>query len=216
MTLIRLVDKIINLYRFILTRKNLIKRFLVEILFVALLLFACYAPRKLEPTVVRSEILTVEKKYDSVSYLLKILEKKDSTNTDMLRHLPSLQPLRSKDIVAVSTQYGMRTNKSYGVIRFHDGIDFAAKRGTPIHAAGDGIVIDSDIDEYYGNHVQIDHGNGYVTFYGHMDTRNVVNGQKVLRDDVIGTVGSSGISTGYHVHFKISYKGTPINPIIFK
>jgi murein DD-endopeptidase MepM/ murein hydrolase activator NlpD len=162
-------------------------------------------------------VLNVEKKKnDSINYLLKMVEKKDSINIAELRRQPTLQPIQGKDIVAISTKYGMRTNKEYGMVRFHNGIDFAAKKGTPVFADGDGIIIDSNFDNGYGNHIQIDHQNGYITFYGHLNSRNVINGQKVMRGDTIGTVGSTGISTGYHLHYNITYKGNPINPNIYK
>jgi murein DD-endopeptidase MepM/ murein hydrolase activator NlpD len=215
MILIRLIDKICGLYYFILKHNKFLKRFLFEILIVTLLLFACYTPKEISETVIlKSQFMVVEK--DSINYLLRILEKKDSTNTSMLRHLPSLQPIRGKDIVAISTRYGMRVNNEYGMSRFHDGIDFAANRGTPIFADGDGVIIDSNFDNGYGHHVQIDHQNGYVSFYGHMNSRKVINGQTVSRGDTIGTVGSTGVSTGFHLHYKVSYNGTPVNPSIFK
>ena len=217
MIFIRLIDKIYGSYYFILKHSKFLKRFLIEILIVTFVLFACYAPVEVgETVIIKSQLMTVEKEKDSINYLLKMVEKKDSINIAELRRQPTLQPIQGKDIVAISTKYGMRTNKEYGMVRFHDGIDFAAHKGTPVFADGDGVIIDSDFDEYYGNHVQIDHQNGYVTFYGHMNSRKVVNGQMVLRGDTIGTVGSTGVSTGFHLHYKVSYNGTPVNPSIFK
>lgn len=216
MILIQIIDIIYKTYSFIIRHKKHIQRYAIEILIIILLSFACYSPKELTQTaVLKSHIMTLENEKDSISYLLKILQKKDSINISILRHRPSLQPIKSNQIVAISTQYGMRTDKTYGMIRFHDGVDFAAQRGTPVYADGDGIISDSGYDNAYGNHIQIDHQNGFSTFYGHLNTRKVEIGQNVMRGDTIGTVGSTGVSTGFHLHYRITYKGTPINPVIF-
>jgi len=217
MIFIQLIDKIYELYYFILRHGKILKRYLIEILIVIFVLFACYAPQQTSETIIlKSRLMTIEKEKDSINYLLKLAEKRDSISLSELRHRPSLQPIQGKDIVAISTKYGMRVNNEYGMSRFHDGIDFAANRGTPIFADGDGVIIDSNFDNGYGHHVQIDHQNGYVSFYGHMNSRKVINGQTVSRGDTIGTVGSTGVSTGFHLHYKVSYNGTPVNPSIFK
>jgi len=214
MILIRLFDKIIDTYYFLLKYKKCFTRFSIEI-FIVVIVLACYASRDTKTLVViKPEKLMIEKKNDN--YLLKILEKKDSINTDQLRHYPSLQPIQGKDIMAISTKYGMITNAKYGMSQFHNGMDFAARKGTLIYASGDGVVINSNFDNANGNYIRIDHKNGYITFYGHMNTINVIKGQKVLRGEIIGTVGNSGISTGYHLHYAITYKGNTINPNIFR
>jgi murein DD-endopeptidase MepM/ murein hydrolase activator NlpD len=215
MLLIRLFDIIIDIYYFFQKHKKRFTCFSIEIIIVVILI-ACYASKDTKSPILKSKILNVEKKNDSINYLLKMAERRDSINIVELRRLPSLQPIPGKNIIAISTRYGTRTNAAYGMVRFHDGIDFAARKGTPIYADGDGIIIDSDFDNGYGNHIQIDHENGYITFYGHMNSRKVIKGQRVMRGDTIGTVGSTGVSTGYHLHYKISYKGRPVNPSIFQ
>jgi len=216
MTIIRLLDKVYWLYcKLVSIHKKSFAQLSLEIIIIVLL-FACYVPRDTQYSILKSEIVTVKKTNDTINYLLKMVRIKDSINITQLRHRPSLQPIRGQDIVAISTTYGMKTNVKYGMVRFHNGIDFAAKRGTPVYSAGDGIIIDSGSDNGYGNHIEIDHKNGYVTFYGHLDTRKVITEQEVLRGDTIGTVGSTGISTGYHLHYKITYKGKSINPNIFQ
>jgi len=215
MTLIRLFDKIINIYYFFQKHKKHLTCFSIEIIIVSILI-ACYALRDADFISAKSEILYIEKKNDTINYLLKIAEKTDSINITELRRQPTLQPLQGKSIIAISARYGMRTDTTYGMSRFHNGIDFAAQKGTPVFAAGDGVVIDSDFDNGYGNHIEIDHQNGYTTFYGHMNSRKVIINQKVMRGDTIGTVGSTGISTGYHLHYKMTYKGVSVNPNIFQ
>lgn len=215
MTFIRLLDYIIDIYYFSQKHKKRFTCFSIEIIIISILI-ACYTLRDSDFTTAKSEVLKAEKKIDTVNYLLKIAEKKDSVNIIELRRQPSLQPLQGKSIIAISTRYGMRIDTTYGMSRFHNGIDFAAQKGTPVFAAGDGIIIDSDFDNGYGNHVEIDHQNGYITFYGHMNSRKVITGQKVMRGDTIGTVGSTGISTGFHLHYKMTYNGISVNPNIFQ
>ncbi|WP_082771857.1 M23 family metallopeptidase [Actinoplanes sp. TFC3] len=96
--------------------------------------------------------------------------------------------------------------------RLHAGVDIATAEGTPIRAAGAGIVVTAGPAEGYGNAVLIDHGNGYLTHYGHMSAITVTAGQHVKVGDHIGNEGSTGHSTGPHLHFEV-HKGTYKNPI---
>ncbi|MHB8718690.1 MAG: murein hydrolase activator EnvC family protein [Candidatus Dormibacteria bacterium] len=96
---------------------------------------------------------------------------------------------------------------------FHSGIDIAAACGTDVAAADAGIAHTYVSDYGYGNHILIDHGNGWVTLYGHLAAFNVGDGQTVQRGQVVGFEGSSGNSTGCHVHFEIDHYGTPQNPM---
>ncbi|GAA2595553.1 hypothetical protein GCM10010435_88200 [Winogradskya consettensis] len=96
--------------------------------------------------------------------------------------------------------------------RLHAGVDLAAPSGTPIRAAGAGVVVSAGPADGYGNAVLIDHGNGYLTHYGHMSVITVVAGQQVKVGDQIGNEGSTGHSTGPHLHFEV-HKGTYKNPI---
>jgi murein DD-endopeptidase MepM/ murein hydrolase activator NlpD len=96
--------------------------------------------------------------------------------------------------------------------RLHAGVDLAASSGTPIRAAGTGVVVAAGMADGYGNAVLIDHGNGYLTHYGHMSAITVTVGQHVQAGDQIGNEGSTGHSTGPHLHFEV-HKGTYKNPI---
>jgi murein DD-endopeptidase MepM/ murein hydrolase activator NlpD len=97
----------------------------------------------------------------------------------------------------------------------HRGLDLAAARGTPIHAAADGVVLCSDTFGRYGNRVVLLHGEGFATLYGHNSKNLVTKGQKVKRGQTIAEVGSTGRSTGPHVHFEVRYLGIATNPRAF-
>ena len=99
----------------------------------------------------------------------------------------------------------------------HTGVDIAGSgiRGKAILAANSGKVLKAGYNTAYGNYVVIDHGGGYSTLYGHADSLNVKVGQSVSRGDTIGYVGSTGYSTGPHLHFEIIQNGTYLNPLSF-
>ena len=97
----------------------------------------------------------------------------------------------------------------------HTGTDFAAHTGTPIYATGDGTVKLSGREGGYGNVVVINHGYGYETLYAHMSKVKAKRGQKVKRGDIIGYVGSTGLSTGPHLHYEIHKDGKPIDPVSY-
>lgn len=113
----------------------------------------------------------------------------------------------------VSSEYGPRESPTPGGSTFHEGIDFGIASGTPIPAAGSGTVVLAGVNGGYGNCVIIDHGNGLRTLYGHMrDTPSVSAGSPVARGQIIGLVGSTGISSGAHLHLEVHVNGTPVNP----
>ena len=121
---------------------------------------------------------------------------------------PSIWPARGD----VSSPYGMRWNGS----DFHPGIDIANDMGTPIVATADGVVTTAGWnDGGYGNMVDIDHGNGIMTRYGHAMQVAVVAGQHVRRGQVIAYMGSTGFSTGPHVHYEVRINGQPVNPAAY-
>lgn len=131
---------------------------------------------------------------------------------DRLQHIPSIQPVANKDLSKMASGYGTRIDPIYGTIRFHAGMDFAAKTGTDIYATGNGTVTHADWKQGYGMCVIINHGFGYETLYAHMDAHNVRMGQKVVRGEKIGEVGNTGKSTGSHLHYEVRVKGQPDNP----
>ena len=112
----------------------------------------------------------------------------------------------------VSSKWGYRTHPIFGTQKFHAGIDIAVSAGEPIYAAASGTVVTAVYSSSYGNYVMIDHGNGYYTLYAHMTQYIVTNGQSVSQGDVIGYVGSTGWSTGPHLHYEVRVNGSTIDP----
>ena len=165
-------------------------------------------------TTERLDILTKElviqsKSLDEIELLAKNKE-------SLLSSIPSIQPVNSSDLRRMASGYGYRIDPFTKARRMHFGMDFSAKRGTPIYATGDGTVSRADSRAAgFGKHVRIDHGFGYVSIYAHMDRYVVVKGDKVKRGDLIGYVGSSGRSVAPHLHYEIVKDGVKINPINF-
>ncbi len=112
----------------------------------------------------------------------------------------------------VTSEYGWRIHPIYGTKRLHAGIDLGAMTGTPIVASAGGTVIQAGVYGGYGNTVIISHGNGISTLYAHQSKIEASNGDRVERGDVIGYVGSTGNSTGPHLHFEIRVSGDAVNP----
>ncbi|MGC9197767.1 MAG: M23 family metallopeptidase [Acidobacteriaceae bacterium] len=95
---------------------------------------------------------------------------------------------------------------------FHKGVDIGGVNGMPVHAPADGRVIKASMGNGYGREIEIDHGNGIVTLYGHLSGYNVVVGESVVKGQVIGYVGHSGRATGSHLHYEVQVRGVPVNP----
>ena len=141
----------------------------------------------------------------------KLMESFESYRIQMdlyLSNFPTLWPVSGK----ISSGFGWRRGPFGGGNEHHDGIDIPARTGTHIHAAGGGTVTFSGWRNGHGNTVIIDHGDGMSTLYAH-NSRNIVTvGQRVSRGDVIAHVGSTGRSTGPHLHFEVHVNGRPVNP----
>jgi murein DD-endopeptidase MepM/ murein hydrolase activator NlpD len=159
------------------------------------------------------------KKYDELKKQIYIqsksydeLVKLASNQEEMLKHIPAIQPILNRNLTRTASGYGWRIDPVYRTRRFHEGMDFTAPVGTDIYATGNGTVRLAGWRQGYGNCVEINHGFGYLTLYGHMHQIKVRAGQKVSRGDVIGKVGSTGKSTGPHLHYEVHYKGKVMNP----
>jgi murein DD-endopeptidase MepM/ murein hydrolase activator NlpD len=125
-----------------------------------------------------------------------------------LASLPNLWPVQG----VVTSSFGEREDPFNGEGAFHKGIDIAAGIGSPIRAAADGTVLIAGMANGYGREVRIDHGHGIQTIYGHMSGFAVTTGEDVKRGEIIGYVGSSGRSTGPHLHYEVLIHDTPVNP----
>lgn len=134
---------------------------------------------------------------------------------DMLASIPSVEPI-PQDQSKVISGFGVRMHPIYKIAKAHLGLDFPCATGTPIHATGDATVEFAGYNTSgYGYHVILDHGYGYKTLYAHMSEVKVRRGQKVKRGDVIGDVGSTGLSTGPHLHYEVIKDGVHMDPINF-
>ncbi len=112
----------------------------------------------------------------------------------------------------VSSDFGSRVHPVRKVVKHHHGVDLAAPQGSPIRAIASGLVVFADPHGGYGNLVVVQHSDGITSHYGHCDTIRVKPGQRVVSGEIIATVGSTGISTGPHLHFEIRTDGTPQDP----
>jgi murein DD-endopeptidase MepM/ murein hydrolase activator NlpD len=121
-------------------------------------------------------------------------------------------PASPKTPGGVSSGFGMRTHPIDGVQKFHTGIDLRGKEGTPILAAESGVVRSAGTRGGYGNAVEIDHGNGVSTLYGHASELGVKPGDHVEKGQQIGEVGMTGHATGPHLHFEVRVEGKPVDP----
>lgn len=156
-----------------------------------------------------SEIYVQSKSFDQVFAMAKNKEK-------MLASIPAIQPIRNIQLKRISSYFGYRTDPFYKVKKLHEGLDFSAPRGTPIHVTGDGKVIQVKRSKRgYGNEIIVDHGYGYKTLYAHLSAFKVKKGQNVKRGQVIGLVGNTGKSTAPHLHYEVRKNNVPIDPIYF-
>lgn len=124
--------------------------------------------------------------------------------------IPSRVPVEG---VHLSSDYGMRVHPVSGGRRAHKGVDLAAPIGTPVYATADGTISRADWFSSYGLYVAIEHGGNLQTRYGHMSRLNVAAGQQVHKGDIIGFVGSTGRSTGPHLHYEVRIAGQAVNPV---
>ena len=149
------------------------------------------------------------KSYDDIEVMIKDKEK-------LLRSTPAIQPVNNKDLNRIASGFGPRIDPVYKTVKYHYGLDFAAPQGTPIYATADGYVTTSgNTGNGFGNHVVVNHGFGYETLYGHMVRIKAGSGRAVKRGEVIGWVGSTGKSTGPHLHYEVHKNGKPLDPIYF-
>lgn len=157
----------------------------------------------------RTDIERLELEATSQEQSLSELEKLLQSKKDMLAHTPSIWPVHGW----VTSGFGFRTNPFTGLTQMHEGLDIANRVGTPVIASADGIVSAAGRDTSHGNVVVISHGFGINSRYNHLNKILVRAGQRVKRGDKIGEVGTTGMSTGPHLHYDVRVNGIPVNPL---
>ncbi|MDR0368190.1 MAG: M23 family metallopeptidase [Bacteroidales bacterium] len=157
----------------------------------------------------KTNVLTQRTQHQLLSYehLWELAKEKDTIQAS----IPAISPVKNPTIVS---GFGMRFHPIYKILRPHTGVDLIGKKGTPIYATADGTVI-SNPNSYsgYGITVILDHGRGYQTLYAHLSKKNVKDGQRVKRGDVIGFMGTTGLSVGVHLHYEVIKNGKKVNPV---
>ena len=138
--------------------------------------------------------------------------KKLDTLEDGLISIPSVQPVAN---MSFTSNFGIRSDPFRGTAAFHPGVDIQCGIGTAVYATADGVVDRAERSGGYGNLVEIDHGRGIATRYGHLSKILVVAGQKVKRGQLIALSGSTGRSTGPHLHYEVRIDGRAVNPLPF-
>ena len=167
-----------------------------------------------------SLVVSIAQRVDLLEKKLYVQTKSFNDVVDMYRDnakridcIPSIQPVSNKDLKRTASGYGYRIDPIYHVRKFHAGMDFTCPTGTPVYATGNGRVVSAKWRTGFGNCIEINHGYGYVTLYAHLSRINVKVGQTVSRGEVIGKAGSTGKSTGPHVHYEVLLNGKNLNPI---
>lgn len=125
-------------------------------------------------------------------------------------NIPDMWPI----LGPINSGFGQREDPvlGLGTGEFHKGIDIGSPNGTPVHAPAAGRVLKAGLGTGYGNEIEVDHGNGIITVYGHLSAFNVTTGQQVVKGEVIGYVGHTGRVTGPHLHYEVQVRGIAVNP----
>ena len=146
----------------------------------------------------------------SFSELIKLVKNKEKS----LACIPAIQPVRNSDLKRTISGFGYRIDPIYKTVAMHTGMDFTADKGTEVYSTGDGVVelVESKLWGY-GKSIIINHGFGYKTLYAHLSAFKVRQGQKIKRGELIGLIGSTGRSTGPHLHYEVIVNGVKVNPI---
>lgn len=161
--------------------------------------------RKLDE--IRKKVYVQSKSFDELITLAREKE-------DMLRSIPAIIPISTKDLTRIASGFGLRIHPVYKISKFHAGMDFTAPLGTEVYSSGDGTVESvSSGKRGMGNYIVINHGFGYSSLYAHLESFNVRSGQKVHRGDIIGYVGNTGMSVAPHLHYEISLNNLNVDPV---
>lgn len=158
--------------------------------------------------------LSTKARIQSVS--LSGLYRKAKEQRELLRRKPSIQPISPADKFWLTSTFGYRWDPFTRARRMHQGIDLAGEKGLNIYASGDGVVVVAEYNHHgYGKEIVIDHGFGYESIYAHLDDILVEKGQKIKRGELIGKLGSTGRSTGPHLHYEVRKNSRAVNPMYY-
>ncbi|RYM33933.1 M23 family metallopeptidase [Brumimicrobium glaciale] len=161
-----------------------------------------------------SKLDEVERKLHAQSLSFKELVSLAKERESRLASLPAIQPVNNKELKKMASGYGWRIDPVYGTRKMHWGVDFSAPVGTDVYATGKGVVEETRVNSWgYGKEIVINHGFGYKTRYAHLSSFLVKEGDAVKRGDLIGLVGSTGKSTGSHLHYEVEKDGHKVSPI---
>lgn len=163
-------------------------------------------------------ISILNNKLDTELYNINKIIKEAYSHQEMLSHIPAIQPIENKDLKRTASGWGYRIHPIYKIKKFHYGLDFTARTGTPIYATGDATVLHviketNKASKGYGNLIILDHGYGFKTLYAHLSKFNVKKGDVINRGEIIGFVGTTGLSTGPHLHYEVIKNNKKVNPI---
>ena len=142
---------------------------------------------------------------------LSVLEQKFVAQSQLLSCTPSIAPVRG----ILTDGFGGRSDPFTGEAGTHNAVDISSAVGQPVRAPADGVVVKAEWANGYGNVVYLSHGYGYSTRYGHLSSYAIHPGQRVKRGDIIGYVGSTGRSTGPHLHYEVRLNNNPVNPLAY-
>lgn len=158
-----------------------------------------------------SKTRAIKENAKQIEASLKSVESMVNQQKLQLAATPIIWPTRGY----LSGFFGNRIHPFTGRLEFHFGLDIATQLGNKVVATADGVVLVAERRDYIGNIIIIDHGFGYVTHYGHLSGFNIREGQRIKRYDIIGYIGTSGRSTGPHLHYEVRYFNKPMNPADF-
>ena len=157
----------------------------------------------------RDDIDKMSFRSHSLNKDLSVLEQKFTAQSHLLSSTPSIAPVRG----ILTDGFGGRSDPFTGEAGQHNAIDISSAIGAPVRSPADGIVVKAEWANGYGNVIYVSHGYGYSTRYGHLSSFSVRPGQRIKRGDVLGSVGSTGRSTGPHLHYEVRVNNNPVNPL---
>lgn len=157
----------------------------------------------------RVSAATVRESDDMKTLAMRVLNMRhlrDLARAELIAAIPSIDPVAGAPVI------GCFCYRTYPDVEFHEGVDLGADYGETVRAAAAGTIVADGYDGGYGIKIDIDHGNGYHTWYAHLSSVAVTVGEHVYKGETIGAVGATGFATGPHLHYQIMYDGAPVNP----